>query len=110
MREVAEVKRRATQQFFADGTSHERMPKFRPDGTQIDNEFEWQLEEAITLGMQVAKIMLTDDILEKRQLHTVSGHRTMLEFNLTVWRSGPIKDGMPAGPEMHITCDVVRRE
>jgi len=107
--ETTDMRRRISPQFFADGTSHKRMPAYRSDGTKIDNEFEWQLAQMIELGIQAAKEMITNDITEKQTLGKVDGHTTNLDFHFTIWRGGPCSDGAPDGPEMAITCDVVKK-
>jgi len=107
---TVEIRRRVSQKFYADGLDYERMPAYRSDGAKIDNEFEWQLAQVVTLGMQAAREMITNDIAEKRTLGNVGGHTTSLAFNFTVWRGGPCSDGAPSGPEMAIACDVVKKE
>lgn len=108
--EMVDVRRRASPRFLANGTSYERIPAYRSDGTKIDNEFEWQLAETVILGMQAAKMMIVNDIEKKRDLGNVDGHTTNLTFHFTVWRDSPVSTNAPNGSGMAIVCDVVKKE
>lgn len=107
---VAETQRRVSKIFFADDTSYKMMPLYRPDGTKIGNELEWQFEQVSIMGMQVAREMIIKDIVEKSELHKADGHLVNIGFKFVVGRSGPVSDGAPNGPEMHVSCAVIRYE
>lgn len=108
--EIAEMRRRTSGYFFADETQHEERPSFRADGTQIDNELEWNLENVITLALQAAREMIAKDIAEKRSLGEIGGNDVNLKFNFSIHREGPGFSDKHDGSAMVIICDVAKYE
>ncbi len=106
----AETIRRVSEPFWNDGRRHERAPSFRADGTRINGELEWQVNETILHALKVAEAMIARGLAENCSPGTVGGSGILLDFNFSVQRDGQGRSYVHGGEELSVICDITRYE